>query len=104
MMDIFFLLLEKMEADRVESVRAKLGVPDENLEQVKLHAALDADDLVDPLPIGFGLEGAFFHAGGGVVYPTQVREGGYLPWGGEGGEGGEGRGGEGRGGEGREEK
>ena len=103
MMDIFLLLLEKMEADRVESVRAKLGIPDENLEQVKLHAALDADDLVDPLPVGFGLEGAFFHAGGGVVYTTQVREGGYLPWEGE-GRGGEGRGGEGRRGEGRGEK
>ena len=48
------------------------------LQQVKLHSTLNGNDLVDSLPIRFGLKCTVLHGGLGVVHPPQEGEASHL--------------------------
>ena len=46
-----------------------------HLQQVQLHPAIDADELVNPLPIGLALKRGVLHCGALMYQTTEVGEG-----------------------------
>ena len=60
MVDVFFLLLQEVVGDCIESVTPQLVVSHKNKEQVELNPALNVDHFVLPLPHLLALQDSLF--------------------------------------------